>query len=466
MKEGKPMIAKEEMGLDNDGNEIFISTTKIPVKDRHHNVIGLIGIGRDISRQKKNEQDLKTQSENLRETNVLLEERQEEIQQMAEEMNVQPAYLQGVNDQLEKLSLVASETENVVVIMDGNANFLWVNQGFENKYDQNFNAFIDEHGANLRENSSNSSIASFLNQINITKKPFTYNSKSINSRGEEVWYQTNISPFMKDQEISNLVLIDSDITELKKAEEQIKKQKTEIETRTLELQTLNTTKDRLFSIIAHDLKNPFHSIMGFTDLLQKRHKDISREKLSEFLDMINLSTNSAYQLLENLLEWARSQTEMIRIDPENILVKTVVNEIIELQQLHARNKGIKFVDSISEQASVIADKNMFNTVIRNITSNAIKYTNQGGSISFKSLIKKDSVSIEITDTGIGMPEEKIEALFQLDKVSSTAGTEGETGTGLGLIVCQDFMIKNNGTITVKSNPGRGTTFILTLPKGE
>ncbi len=411
-------------------------------------------------------EELKIQAENLKETNILLKEGQAEIHQMAEEMKIQTTNLSEVNDQLERLSMVASETENVVVIMDGNANFIWVNQGFEDKYGQKYDDFINEHGVNLRDNSSNSSIASFLNQIYITGKPFTYNSKSINSKGEEVWYQTNISPIKKDKEITNLVLIDSDITELKKAEEQIKKQKTEIEARTMELQTLNATKDRLFSIIAHDLKNPFHSIMGFTNLLQENYKNINREKLNEFLEMINLSSNSAYQLLENLLEWARSQTDMIHIDPESIRIKPLVNEIIELQQLHAQNKEIKFVDSITEQAMVVADKNMFTTVIRNITSNAIKYTSQGGSISFKSIMKKNTVIIEIQDTGIGMPTEKTNTLFQLDKVSSTAGTEGETGTGLGLIICHDFMLKNNGTIEVSSNPGRGTTFILTLPKGE
>ncbi len=467
MKKGESMIAKEEKGIDNKGNEIIVSTTKIPIKDRFNKVIGIVGVGRDISAHKQIEKSLKIQTENLKETNVLLEERQEEIQQMAEELNVQAENLREVNVQLERLSLVASRTENVVIIMDGNANFLWVNEGFEKKYKTNFNKFIDENGINLRDNSSYSSISAILNQIYISREPFTYASKLIDSKGNELWNQTNISPITnQDQDITYLILIDSDITDLKQAEKQIKKQNAEIEARTIELQTLINTKDRLFSIIAHDLKNPFHSIMGFTDLLQKQHKEISRDKLSEFLEMINLSTHSAYQLLENLLEWARSQTESIQIDPETILLKPLVGGVKELQHLHASNKGIKFIDEVSDSTSVLADKNMLNTVIRNITSNAIKYTSHGGSITFRDTIEKGTVIIEISDTGIGMPEEKMKALFQLDKVSSTAGTEGETGTGLGLIVCYDFMLKNHGSINVSSQPGKGTTFVLTLPQAK
>lgn len=464
MKKGKSLIAKEEKGYNHKGEEITVSTTKIPIRNRHGQVVGIIGIGRDISAQKAAEEKLLIQTENLQETNVLLEERQEEIQQMAEELNVQAENLREVNEQLERLSLVASKTENVVVIMDGNANFIWVNKGFEDKYHTTFKKFINDNGLNLRDNSSYSGISAILNQIYIDRKSFTYTSKSTDENGKETWNQTNISPITnQDEEITNLILIDSDITELKKAEEQIKKQKEEIEARTVELQKLNATKDRLFSIIAHDLKNPFHSIMGFTGILQKQHKDISRDKMYEFLEMINLSTHSAYQLLENLLEWARSQTERINIEPVNIDLYTLVSEIIDLQQLHANNKQLKLQNDIPKDASVLADRNMIHTVIRNITSNAIKYTKQGGSITFSLTTSKNLAVIEIADTGIGMPEDKVNDLFQLDKVKSTAGTEGETGTGLGLIVCHDFMQKNNGSINVSSQPGKGTTFALTLP---
>ena len=461
MREGKPMIGKEEPGLDMDKNEITISTTKIPVKDNNGNVIGIVGIGRDITPQKEIEKELKIKSENLQESNVLLEERQEEIQQMAEELNAQSESLMEANKQLERLSLVASRTENVVVIMDGNANFLWVNKGFEDLYGYNLKEYIKRYGENLRDSSSNINISAILNQINITRKPYTYNSRSKDKEGAERWYQTNITPIMnQDDEIDYLILIDSDITDLKKAEEQIKEQKKEIETQRDELSTLNATKDRLFSIIAHDLKNPFHSIMGFTELMKSNIDEFNKEKLGEFIDLINISSASAYQLLQNLLEWARSQTDRIRINPGTFKVKEVAGEVINLQKLHAGNKNIQLVDDIPEELRVYADKNMLHTILRNLTSNAIKFTNEGGTITLAGQASGDNTIIKVTDTGIGIPRDKQTRLFQLDKVTSTAGTAGETGTGLGLIVCEEFVTKNNGSISIESQPGKGTTFIL------
>ncbi|MEX0987435.1 MAG: PAS domain S-box protein [Bacteroidales bacterium] len=467
MNEGLPMISKEEKGLNLDGTEIFVSTTKIPIRDKHNKVIGIIGIGRDITTQKETEEKLKNYSENLNETNVLLEERQEEIQQMAEELNAQTEHLTKVNEELERLSLVASKTDNAVVIMDGNGNFEWVNQGFETRYGMDLETFRNEYGANLRENSSHENISALLNQIYITKKSYTYNSKFRNKKGGESWSQTNISPIQNEKkEIASLILIDTDITELKKAEEQIKKQNREIEHQSKELKKINTTKDRLFSIIAHDLKNPFHSILGFTDILQKDYKDVDREKLNEFLEMISLSAKSAYQLLENLLDWAQTQTDMVKFAPTKFNLKEQVESIISLQQLQASNKKITLNNLINEDIYAYADKNMINTVIRNLASNAIKYTMEKGTVTFSASLDKSSVLLDITDTGIGIPEERYKNLFQLDRMSSTAGTSGETGTGLGLIICHDFMVKNNGNIDVSSQPGKGSIFKLTIPSGD
>lgn len=464
MKEGRPMISKEEKGLDLEGKEVHISTTKIPIRDRSGRVIGIIGIGRDITPQKQAEEELKQKSEHLRETNVLLEERQEEIQQMAEELNTQADNLKKINLELERLSLVASHTENTVVIMDGNGNFEWVNEGFERRYGREFGQFTKEKGLNLRDNSSNTNISAILNQIYITKKPYTYNSKSRDSEGNEIWSQTNISPILDDnKEITNLILIDSDITDLKEAESKIKKQHLEIEKQAKELENTNATKDRLFSIIAHDLKNPFHSIMGFTDLLMDKHREIEPDKLHEFLEMISSSTHSAYQLLENLLEWARTQTDSTKYSPATFHLKELVEEINSLVELHASNKNIMLKVSIDEDLEVYADRNMLHTVIRNIVSNAVKYTGENGKVTLSAETDSNTTRISIIDDGIGMPDSRIKTMFQLDHVNSTAGTSGETGTGLGLIVSYEFMKKNRGTIDVKSTPGKGSTFILTLP---
>jgi PAS domain S-box-containing protein len=464
MDEGKPMIAKEELGLDKDGKQIFISTSKIPIKDSRNRVIGIIGIGRDITMQKEAEEELKKNSEFLKETNVLLEERQEEIQQMAEELNTQAENLKEINTKLERLSLVASKTENVVVIMDGNGNFEWVNEGFEKKYELDFESFVKKNGENIRENSSNENISTILNQIYITNKPYTYNSQYTDDKGDVFWSLTNITPILNsDKEVSNLILIDSDITDLKNAESQINAQRNEMELIAVELQKTNATKDRLFSIIAHDLKNPFHSILGFTSILQSKYKDIEREKLKEFLGMIHDSTSSAYQLLENLLEWARTQTNNVNFRPTMTNVRAIADEAVSLLSLNASNKNITFKNDIDESLMIFADQNMLTTVIRNISGNAIKFTNEGGSITFTSTTDKAFVRINIIDSGVGMPQERVNSLFDLDKVKSSAGTTGETGTGLGLLVCAEFMKLNNGEIKVASKPGKGSTFTLELP---
>ncbi len=464
MSEGKPLVAREEKGLDLNGNEIYVSTTKIPIFDEANKVIGIIGLGRDITHQKKAERELRQKSENLRTINALLEERQEEIEEMAEEIEVQSERLKKVNLELERLSLVASKTENTVIIMDGNGNFEWANDAFKKKYNMDLASFKKEHGNNLRDNSSHPNISAILNQIYITRKPFTYSSKFTDKFGNELWNQTNIFPILNaEKEVVNLILIDSDINDLKFAEAQIKQQNEEIESQAKELQIINTTKDRLFSIIAHDLKNPFNSILGFTELMLQQYDDLSEEKQKEFLNMIHASTQSAYELLENLLDWARTQTRKVKYKPEQIRLRELVEEIISLQGLQASIKNIRLINEIEDGIEIFADRNMVNTVIRNLVGNAIKYTGEHGHVHMHTQLKNKHVIVHIADDGIGIQASKLESLFELDKMNSSHGTSGETGTGLGLIVCREFMHMNNGTISAQSEPGKGSTFTLTFP---
>lgn len=457
MQEGVPMISKEEKGLDLNGNEIFVSTTKIPVRNRREKVIGIIGIGRDITPQKEVE-------EKLKESNQLLEEQQEEIKQLIDELNTQADNLQEVNTSLERLSLVASKTENTVIIMDVNANFEWANEGFEKQYGMDLESFKKEYGQNLRDNSSNENISGILNQIYITKKPYTYNSRFSRRNGEETWNQTNIFPILDAKnEISNLILIDSDISDLKLAEKRIKQQNREIRTQARELQKTNSTKDRIFSIIAHDLKNPFHTIMGFIEIIQDQFDELDREKLQEYLDMIRLSSSSAYQLLQDLLDWARTQTGKVSFEPSNLVIKEIAGEVISLLQLQASEKGVILIDETDPSIRCFADKKMIGTILRNLAGNAIKYSRKGDTITFAAQRNKNEITVSVADTGIGMTEEMQRNLFQLEKVISRAGTAGESGTGLGLLVCDEFTRINKGKMSVSSLPDRGSTFSFTLP---
>jgi signal transduction histidine kinase len=181
--------------------------------------------------------------------------------------------------------------------------------------------------------------------------------------------------------------------------------------------------------------------------------------------MIHDSTSSAYQLLENLLEWARTQTNRVKYNPSNVNVYNVVNDIISLVSLQASNKEIILSNEVPTELVTYADRNMLNTIIRNIASNAVKFTKEG-SVTFAGHQSDKGIVIEIADTGIGMSKEQTENLFKVDDISSTSGTSGEQGTGLGLIVCQEFIKINKGSIHVNSEEGKGSRFIINLPAEE
>ena len=452
------LINKEEIGLNEEGEEIVVSTTKVPVKDEKGNVIGLVGIGRDITSQKEVETALKKKSEDLQEANVLLEERQEEIQQQSEELIAQSENLMKTNEELEKLSLVASRTDNVIVIMDDQGNFEWVNEGFVKRYGQSLEEFVDKKGRNLLENSFYSDIEKIFNEIKENKKASSYTAQTKIKNGEVIWSRTTISPVINEKgNIVRLIAIDSDITEIKEAEEQIEKQRDE-------LRKLNATKDKFFSIIAHDLKNPFHSIMGFSDLLTRSYDNIEEEKKKEFIKLINESSSSAYGLLENLLNWARAQTNRIKFNPSKIDLAAIAREVFQMMSVNAENKNIKlkYPENFKDQYA-FADYNMVYTVIRNLMSNALKFTREGDEVSISTKKKGDRIEVSISDTGVGMTKEEQEKLFRLDEFHTTTGTSGEAGTGLGLIVCREFILKHGGDITVESKKDKGSTFKFTLP---
>lgn len=460
MANDKKIINKEETGLSEDGRKITISTTKIPIKNDDGEVIGVVGIGRDITRQKMVESELKDQSEVLRELNVLLEERQEEIQQQAEELKAQAENLEMANKELEKLSAVASKTGNVIIIMDKNGDFEWVNDGFVRRYSMSMEEFIAKHGKNILNNSYCENIDEIYKGIIEDKKPRIYNSKS-SLDGKIRWSQTTISPILNEKgEIINLIAIDSDISKLKEAEIQIESQRDE-------LRKVNATKDKFFSIIAHDLKNPFHSIMGFSELLTRSYNSIEESRKREFIKLINESSTSAYGLLENLLNWARTQTNKIKYEPSVIDVRPIIDEVLQMVYVHAENKGIKlYPPQGKDEILAYADRNMINTVIRNLVSNALKFTEQDGSIDIETKTENNRLFVSISDSGVGMDEETRLNLFNLESLQTSSGTSGESGTGLGLIVCKEFVIMHGGKIDVDSSPSSGSTFTFDLPVPE
>jgi len=228
------------------------------------------------------------------EVNALLEERHEEIEQISEELRMQAEHLENVNRELEKLSLVASKTSNVVLITDATGEIEWVNEGFREKYEMELEAFKALYGSNLRKISSYHAIDEALDSITQNRKSIVYVSEFTDKNGVKTWSQTNLTPiFDQDDEITNLVLIDSDITVLKNAEAQIREQNAEITAKSDELSRLIAARNKLLSIIGHDLKNPLNSIIGFSDLLVREEASLDKDKVKQYIEIIFNSSLSA-----------------------------------------------------------------------------------------------------------------------------------------------------------------------------
>ncbi len=230
------------------------------------------------------------------------------------------------------------------------------------------------------------------------------------------------------------------------------------------LESLNATKDKFFSIIAHDLKNPISSIKNSVDLMARLYYEFSDEERLSYLSGLKETTENVFELLQNLLAWSRTQTNRIEFNPDVFDLKLVADNITSLLANQASMKNICLQHLIKPGTMVFADVNMVATVIRNLVSNAIKFTKENGMIKIHSEITdKDQIRIYVKDNGIGIEQNKISKLFSITSNYTTPGTNSESGTGLGLILCKEFVEKNNGTIEVKSELNKGTTFIIELP---
>ncbi len=229
------------------------------------------------------------------------------------------------------------------------------------------------------------------------------------------------------------------------------------------LNELNATKDKFFSIIAHDLRTPFTSIVALSEMLVLFIKEKNYEGIEEYAALIEQSSNHAMDLLSNLLAWARSQTGRIEFKPEKLNLSGLLNETAQMFDQIAMPKNITIVRDYTENLEVFADKQMIGTVLRNLISNAIKFTRPGGEISLLAKPGPDHMMVTVSDTGVGISEERLKKLFRIEYNESTYGTANEKGTGLGLILCKEFMEKHDGRIWAESEAGKGSAFCFSLP---
>jgi signal transduction histidine kinase len=230
-----------------------------------------------------------------------------------------------------------------------------------------------------------------------------------------------------------------------------------------ELKELNAAKDKFFSILSHDLINPFNSILGLTDLMKKEYHQISETERIYFIGLIHDAAQQGFMLLSDLLIWGRENMKKVQFAPSTHLLRNVAEGIMALTSNHSTQKQIVVTNKIQSEISVFADAEMLKIILRNLLTNAIKFTRTGGKVWFEAAQNQLETIVKVGDTGIGIAPEVQSSLFQIDRAYSSNGTDGEKGTGLGLVLCKDFVEKHGGTIQVESEPGKGTIFTITFP---
>ena len=251
---------------------------------------------------------------------------------------------------------------------------------------------------------------------------------------------------------------------LEERQQQVEEQSEELTAQRDQLSQLNATKDKLFSILAHDLRSPFNSILGFSDLLLKNIRNYSIDKIETQLRYIRDSTRYTFDLLDNLLQWSRSQRGIIAFEPEILKISEYVNQELKNLRQQALRKDITIELVIEGDEKIVeADPNLINTVIRNLTSNAIKFSKKESKIILTLHFNDETFRFSVKDQGVGIPEDKRIKLFHVIENASSRGTDGEKGTGLGLLLCADFIQKHHGIIGVESEENMGSTFYFSIP---
>ncbi len=282
-----------------------------------------------------------------------------------------------------------------------------------------------------------------------TKQP-QYEQFSMDRPHGRAYYDLRFFPeFNSENEVGSVIGVSRDITELKQSE--------------IELLQLNNDKDRFISILGHDLKSPLTSVLGLSELLAKNIQDYDRPKIQSFVTEIMKSTKITYNLLEDILTWTKAQSGKIPFNPQILLCTDICENVIEVLRPNATAKGIEIACHASDTLTVLADNEMLQTILRNLTSNAIKFTNKGGEIIIKAEENPSFVCISVSDNGIGIESGNLAKLFKITEVISTQGTSKEKGSGLGLLLCKEFVEKHGGKIWAKSEKGKGSIFSFTLP---
>ena len=364
-----------------------------------------------------------------------------------------------VSESQKKLKTIIDAAPEIIFVKGLDKKFELVNSSYLRIFD------VDEQNIIGKDNSSILSKADYLEakeedeQILKGKKEINNIERliTINIRKAK-WFKINKAPIFDEyNNLTGIVGIMTDITEIKEYETALKNSKEE-------LSKLIIQKDKLFSIIAHDLRSPFSGLLGFSELLLEDFNNISTSEKILYISNINSSLKNLLSLIDNLLTWARLNLDKVSHEPKIISLDSIINSVFRSLAIVAKNKNIILKNNVSSNYNSYADPDMIETIIRNLVSNAIKYTNENGEVSINIADKGNNITVSVGDNGLGMSPEMINNLFKDGTQETTNGTNGEAGTGLGLLICKEFVEMNNGKIWVESKLGKGSKFYFTLPK--
>jgi len=420
IRTGQPLSVEEKETWE-DGHITWVSTIKMPLYDDKDNIVGTFGISRDVTSRKKTEEEL------------------------AAERNLLRTLIDYMPDRI-----YAKDLKSRFIIFN---NALMKRMGKSDPDD-----IIGKTDFDLIQHDLAAQYYANEQEIIRSGQPMIDQEESRSIDGKTSWSLTTKVPLLDTEgKIYGIVGIGKDITERKLAEEEIK-------LRNELLQVINAEKDKFFSILAHDLRGPLSSFMAATQILTEEMQSMSLEEIKDITISMKTDASNIYALLENLLEWSRLKRNIMEFVKIKFNLKSKIASSIQPLSEMAEKKNIKITISVPENLEINADDHMFGTIIRNLVSNAVKFTRIGAKINISAFKKQDSpIEINISDTGIGMSADLKNRLFILNEKINRKGTEGEPSSGLGLLLCKEFIEKHGGKIWAESEEGKGSTFSFTLP---
>jgi PAS domain S-box-containing protein len=417
----KTEVKGELLNKRKNGEDVIIEGTASPVFDEQNMIIGFLGIQRDITERKQ----------------VELEHKESEI----------------------KFKEIINQINDGIVVFDEQGKIIIWNRGAEQIFGIKTEDAIDKNIADIQYQfappalKDKALIENVINGIVTLQTPEVFNriidNEIVELNSENLRNIQSIIFPIKLVDYNLFCSVFRDTTEIKQFEKQLLK--------------LNAEKDKFFSIIAHDLRSPFNSFLGYTKLMAEELDTFSIKEIQEFVVTMSKSATNLYNLLDNLLHWARMNQGLIPFKPQKMSFTDICKDVLEILSPNAVAKNITINHFAADQINILADIDMLQMVLRNLISNAIKFTNNGGTINISAKQAPSNITISVSDNGIGIKHDVLIKLFDISQLQTTIGTAEEKGTGLGLILCKEFVEKHGGTIWAESKPGKGSKFKFTLP---